>query len=144
MLISIDGILPNALLAIVHFIQILLIPIFSPIIFYLALCEMTTLSGYDNNGKFKVKYSLLKKFFTYSLYLSLIFFALLYFSMLCFVLVWAILASIFNPSVYLPYSAAALTLIGTVTSKYQQIEARFRNLTKELERIIMEKIGLNL
>jgi hypothetical protein len=200
-LISIDGILPNALLAIVHFIQILLIPIFSPIIFYLALCEMTTLSdyiwftawdfydfytpsimdpwwggeipytsevlwihlyviaylmfalvevvsfyltGYDNNGKFKVKYSLLKKFFTYSLYLSLIFFALLYFSMLCFVLVWAILASIFNPSVYLPYSAAALTLIGTVTSKYQQIEARFRNLTKELERIIMEKIGLNL
>ena len=79
------------------------------------------LAGYDNNGKFNVKFTLMKKFFMYSFYLSLCFFLLLYFSMLWFALVWAILASIFNPSVYLPYSAAALTLVATVTSKYQQI-----------------------
>jgi hypothetical protein len=176
-LVSVDGILANALLAVVHFIQILVIPIISPIIFFLALCEMTTfqgdvfarsvtffdfyttnrldpwwnttpyirevalihlyvlgylifalvelvsfyLAGYDNNGKFNVKFTLMKKFFMYSFYLSLCFFLLLYFSMLWFALVWAILASIFNPSVYLPYSAAALTLVATVTSKYQQI-----------------------
>jgi hypothetical protein len=198
-LVSVDGILPNALLAMVHFIQILIIPIISPVIFFLAVCEMATfrgdifaktvtffdfyttnkldpwwdhipyleevawihlyviaylfyafvelisfyLTGYDNNGKFKVKFTMLKKFFIYSFYLSLGFFLLLYFSMLWFALVWAILASIFNPSVYLPYSAAALTLVATVTSKYQYIEARFRNLSKQLERVIMEKIGLN-
>ena len=158
----------------VHFIQILIIPIISPIIFFLALCEMTTLqgnvfarpvtffdfyttnrldpwwystpyikeiawvhlyvivymifayvelvsfymTGYDNMGKFKVKFTRLKKLFTYSFYVSLAFFLLLYFSMLCFALVWATLAGIFNPSVYLPYSAAALTLVATVTSKY--------------------------
>jgi hypothetical protein len=173
-LVSVDGILPNALLAVIHFIQIIIIPIISPIIFFLALCEMTTfqgdvfarsvtffdfyttnrlspwwqttpyitevawihlyvivymifalvelvsfyLAGYDNNGKFNVKFTLLKKFFMYSFYMSLCFFLLLYFSMLWFVLVWAILASIFNPSVYLPYSAAALTLAVTVTSGY--------------------------
>jgi hypothetical protein len=183
----------------VHFIQILIIPLISPIIFFLALCEMTTfrggifdvqitffefyttnrmdpwwlyvpyleevawihlyvigymifafvelfsfyLTGYDNNGKFKVKFTMLKKYFIYSFYLSLSFFLLLYFSMLWFALVWAILASIFNPSVYLPYSVAALTLVATVTSKYQYIEARYRNLSKQLERVIMEKIGLN-
>jgi len=40
-LVSVDGILANALLAVVHFIQIIIIPIMSPIIFFLALCEMT-------------------------------------------------------------------------------------------------------
>ena len=45
-LLSVDGILPNALLAVVHFIQILIIPIISPIIFFLALCEMTTFQGW--------------------------------------------------------------------------------------------------
>jgi hypothetical protein len=198
-MVSVDGILPNAILALVHFIQILIIPIISPIIFFLALCEMTTLqgdvfarpvtffdfyttnrldpwwkstpyitevawihlyvigylifayievfsyylTGYDNIGKFKVKFTRLKKFITYSFYLSLGFFLLLYFSMLWFALVWAILASIFNPSAYLPYSAAALTLIATVTSKYQYIESRLRNLSKDLESVIMEKIGLS-
>ena len=108
-----------------------------------ALIELVSfyLTGYDNNGKFNVKFTLLKKFFTYSFYLSLAFFLLLYFSMLWFALVWAILASIFNPSVYLPYSAAALTLLATVTSKYQYILARLGNLSKELDSIIVEKIG---
>ena len=110
-----------------------------------ALVELVSfyLTGYDNNGKFKVKFSMVKKFFRMSFHMYLCFFALIYFSMLCFALVWAILASIFNPSVYLPYTAAALTLVATVTSKYQYIEARYRNLNKELEKIIMEKFGLN-
>jgi hypothetical protein len=61
--------------------------------------------------------------------------------MLWFALVWAILASIFNPSVYLPYSAAALALVVTVTSKYQMIQSRLGALKKELERVIVEKMG---
>jgi hypothetical protein len=36
-LVSVDGILANALLAVIHFIQIIIIPIISPIIFFLAL-----------------------------------------------------------------------------------------------------------
>lgn len=48
-------------------------------------------------------------------------FCFLYFSILWFALVWAVLACIFNPSVYLPYSAAALTLFATVTAKYKYI-----------------------
>ena len=44
-LVSVDGILANALLAAIHFIQIAIIPIISPIIFFLALCEMTTFQG---------------------------------------------------------------------------------------------------
>ncbi len=40
---TVDGIVPNAALAIVHFILILIVPVFTPIITFLALCEMTTL-----------------------------------------------------------------------------------------------------
>jgi len=40
---AVDGIVPNAALALVHFILILIVPIVTPIITFLALCEMTTL-----------------------------------------------------------------------------------------------------
>jgi hypothetical protein len=39
--VSVDGILPNVLLAIVHFALILIVPLVSPIVTYLALCEQT-------------------------------------------------------------------------------------------------------
>ena len=42
---SVDGLVPNAALAIVHFILILIIPLATPIITFLSLCEMTTLQG---------------------------------------------------------------------------------------------------
>lgn len=38
---SVDGIVPNAALAFVHFILILIIPFITPIVTFLALCEMT-------------------------------------------------------------------------------------------------------
>jgi len=42
---SVDGIVPNAALAVVHFLLILAVPIVTPIITFLALCEMTVLQG---------------------------------------------------------------------------------------------------
>jgi len=86
----------------------------------LAILELTSyyLTGYDNNGKFNVKFTLVKKFSMYSFYISICVFLFMYFSMLWFALVWAVLAAIFNPSVYLPYSAAAITFMATVTAKY--------------------------
>jgi hypothetical protein len=85
-----------------------------------ALLELVSyyLTGYDNHGKFTVRYTFMKRVLLLTFYFLLLFFLLAYFSMLWFALVWAVLASIFNPSVYLPYSAAALTLMATVTSKY--------------------------
>jgi hypothetical protein len=76
------------------------------------------LTGYDNNGKFNVLYTVPKRFIMLSFYFALGFFLYLYISLLWFALVWAVLAAIFNPSVFLPYTAAALTLIGTFTAKY--------------------------
>jgi hypothetical protein len=43
--------------------------------------------------------------------------------MLCLALVWAVLAAILNPSVNLPYAAAAVTLIGTIGAKYVKFKA---------------------
>jgi hypothetical protein len=40
------------------------------------------------------------------------------FSMMWFALTWAVLAAIFNPSIYLPYSAGSLTLMATLNAKY--------------------------
>jgi hypothetical protein len=42
-LMSVDGLVPNAALAIAHFMLILAVPSMFPIIFFLALSEMTTL-----------------------------------------------------------------------------------------------------
>ena len=42
---SLDGLIPNALLAIVHFILILVIPIATPCISFLSISNMTTLQG---------------------------------------------------------------------------------------------------
>jgi len=36
--------------------------------------------------------------------------------MLWFALVWGILAAIINPAVFLPYTAAAITLVTTISS----------------------------
>ena len=42
-LISVDGIVPNFLLALIHFTLILIVPIVTPLITFLAVCEMTVL-----------------------------------------------------------------------------------------------------
>lgn len=194
---SVDGILPNGLLAIVHFGLILIVPLVSPIITFIALSEQTVfqgniyanpltlrdfystnrlnpwwdntpylstaayihlyvifylilaytevlsfyLTGYDNNGKFNVVYTLPKRFILISFLLSLCFFLYLYFAMLWFALVWAVLAAIFNPSVFLPYTAAALTLIGTFTAKYVGFEKKVSGMKKDIEIVIQEKLN---
>ena len=97
--------------------------------------------GYDNHGRFPIRYSLVKKFFVYSFYTLLVFFVFIYVSMVWFSLVWAVLAAILNPSVFLPYSTAALTLITTITAKNIYYKRMLDNLTKNFDKIIVEKIG---
>ena len=86
------------------------------------------LTGLDNNGKFSVHYTHIKKFFMYGYYLSVSVFLFLYIAMLWFALVWAVLASILNPSVFLPYTAAALTLVATITAKSVEYRKKYENL----------------
>lgn len=194
---SVDGIVPNAALAVVHFVLILIVPIFTPIITFLALCEMTTLqgdvygrpvtffdfyttnrldpwwnntpyireaayihiyvlvyllfayiellsfylTGLENQGKYPVQYTLLKRILMITFYVSIGVFLFLYVAMLWFALVWAVLAAILNPSSFLPYTAAALTLIATCTAKFMSYKTQFENLQKQLEQIVMEKVG---
>ena len=196
-LMSIDGLIPNASVAICHCILILIVPVFTPIITFLALCEMTTISkdiyarpitfydfyatnkldpwwnntpyitiaayihiyvlvylffafvelisfyltGLDNQGKFPVRYSFVKKFFMYCFYALMGFFCFLYVAMLWFAFVWAVLAGVLNPSVFLPYTAAALTLIATITAKYAYFKAKFDDLYTNFEAVVKEKLG---
>jgi len=181
---GVDGLVPNAALALAHFILILIVPFITPVITFLALCEMTTLqgdvyakpvtffdfystnrldpwwsktpyltevaylhiyvlvylffayievfsfylTGYDNQGKFTVQYTKVKRFFMIAFYVAIGIFLFLYVAMLWFTLVWAILAAIFNPSVFLPYTAAALTLVGTITAKLVQAKDKLESV----------------
>ena len=77
----------------------------------------------------------------YSFYTAIVIFVFLYVAMLWFALVWAVLAAILNPSVFLPYTTAALTLIATFTAKYVYYKTKFENLTKNFEKIVKEKVG---
>lgn len=42
---AIDGVVPNSAIAVVHFVLILIVPLITPIVSYLALVQMTTLQG---------------------------------------------------------------------------------------------------
>ncbi len=86
------------------------------------------LTGYDNNGKYPVKYSMSKRIIMISFYVTVGFFLFIYVAMLWFALVWALLAAILNPSVFLPYTAAALTLIATFTAKFVYYKTKFEGL----------------
>ena len=175
-LMSIDGLVPNAAVGVVHFALIHFIPFFTPIITFLSVVEMTVLNpsvyarpntffdfystnrlnpwwystpyvpicayvniyvlfflgfayielfsfymtGLDNNGKFPVAYTFMKRFFMIGFYIALGFYIFLYFAMIWFVFVWCVLAGILNPSVLLPYTAAALTFLYTITAKYTE------------------------
>jgi hypothetical protein len=115
------------------------------VLFYLffAYIELVSfyLTGYDNNGKFNVTYTFWKRFFMLSFYVAIGIFLFLYVSMLWFALVWAVLAAIFNPSVFLPYTAAALTLVATFTSKLVHFKTKYETMKKDLENVIKEKLG---
>ena len=85
----------------------------------LAFIELISyyLTGFKNNGRFPIRYTWTKKILMGSFYVCIGIFLILYFAMFWFILVWAILAAILNPSKYLPYAAAALTLFTTIGVK---------------------------
>jgi hypothetical protein len=109
-------------------------------IFYLIFAYTEVLSyyltGYDNNGKFPVKYSRAKQYFMYAFYSTLALYLFLYLAMVFFVIVWALLAAILNPSVFLPYTAAALALLGTFSAKLLHYKAKFESMKQELLQVI--------
>ena len=176
-----DGIIPNALLVILLFIIIIIVPLVTPMITYLALCEMTRLqsdvhgeiltffdfystnkldpwwnnipyfeyaalthiyvlvylifafielisffmTGYDNNGKFPIQFTFIKKFTSMAYYILLGIFIFFYFAMVWFAFVWCLLSAILNPSKFLPYTAAGLALIATVATKYVMYRTKY-------------------
>lgn len=190
--VSEDGFLLNALLALIHFISILVVPFLTPIISFLPIQQMTTLqgdvfgravlfhdfyaanrldpwwditpglnivayihipvliylvfayievfsfymTGYDNQGKFPVTYTYLKRFVMISYYIFLGFFLYLFSAMFFFVCVWCLLSAVINPSVFLPYTTAALVILATVSSKILMYRNMKQNLTKNIEIII--------
>ena len=77
----------------------------------------------------------------FGFYIAIGIFLFLYVAMLWFTLVWFILAAVLNPSVFLPYTAAALTLIATFTARYLFFQTKFDNTVKSFETIVKEKIG---
>ena len=92
------------------------------VIFYLFFAYVELLSfyltGLENNGKFPVFYTGVKRFFMIAFYILIGIFLFLYVAMLVFAVVWALLAAILNPSVFLPYTAGALAVLGTLTAKF--------------------------
>ncbi|TNV88225.1 hypothetical protein FGO68_gene14500 [Halteria grandinella] len=198
--ISVDGIIPNTILPIVHFSMILMVPLVSPFISFYALTLLTTLqgdvfqksvsifdfyyvnkmdpwwdnvphiplvlyihtyvlaylvfayaevvayylTGYQNNGKFAIKYTMARKVIMYGFYIGIFIFLFLYLLMAFFAIQWGILGAIFNPTVLLPYSAAILTFVATVGAKFAYYKGKVENLQNELENIIKERLGILL
>ena len=194
--VHVDGLVPNALLAVIHFGLIHIVILGTPLVTFQALCHMTTFqgnvlgkvvsfgdffmtnrlqpwwhdtpnlaagayvhayvlfylvlayielfsfyfTGYDNNGKYPVAYSFVKKFFMYSFYIAAGFFLYLYVAMLFFALAWACLAAIINPASFLAITSAALTLIVTVLAKLRTARQRLKDLKANFE----EKIKAHL
>jgi hypothetical protein len=94
-------------------------------------------TGFKNNGRFPIVFTLLKKLLLAIFYLTIGIILVLYFGMACFVLVWMILAAVLNPSKNLPYATATLaffTVIGvkivTYKLKYKSIYNRFDGAIK--------------
>lgn len=77
----------------------------------------------------------------FGFYIAIGIFLFLYVAMLWFTLVWVLLAAILNPSVFLPYTAAALTLVATFTAKFLYFQTKFDDTVKSLQGIVKEKIG---
>ena len=115
------------------------------VIVYLVFAYVEVLSfyltGYDNNGKFPVRYSRAKKYFMYGFYITLGVLLFLYFAMVWFVLVWVLLAAILNPSVFLPYTAAALALMATVSAKLIFYRKKYETVVEDFKAKIEENIG---
>lgn len=115
------------------------------VVVYLVLAYVELLSfyltGYDNQGKFPVTYTFLKRVLMFAFYFTVAFFLFIYTAMMFFILVWAVLAAILNPSVFLPYTAAALTLFATIGAKVVMFRLKFDGMINNFEGIVKEKLG---
>lgn len=99
-------------------------------------------TGLLNLGKYPVMYTIDKKLFNYFFKLILAIFLFAYVMMLWFGLVWAVLAAIINPTSFLPYAAASITLFATVTSKIVYYRSEYNRVIKKFDKVIADKISL--
>lgn len=72
----------------------------------------------------------------YAFYSTLAVYLFLYLAMIFFVIVWALLSAILNPSVFLPYTAAALALLGTFSAKLLYYKTKFAGLQQEFMQVV--------
>ena len=58
--------------------------------------------------------------------------------------VWSILGAIMNPAKFLPYAAAAVTLMVFIRAKYNNIQAFQDQIYKKLDEVIQKKFMAKL
>ena len=114
------------------------------VLFYVvvAFCELISyyLTGFKNNGRFPIITSIPKKMLTTAFYFCIGVFFTFYFAMFWFILVWVILAAVLNPSKYLPYATAALTLFTTIGLKIVSYKLKYKNIFKKFEVIVTNRL----
>lgn len=101
-------------------------------------------TGYDNNGKFLIKRSRLKKTLFTCFFATLGAFLVVYSIMILMIIVWAILGAVMNPSIFLPYAAAAGTLLAVVGTKMSSVEGFHKKIKIKVDNLIKDKIEGNL
>jgi hypothetical protein len=62
----------------------------------------------------------------------------MYFAYIWFAAVWCILGAVFNPSKFLPYTAAILSLLGVIAAKLLFYKMKYEILFKNFDSIISE------
>ena len=115
---------------------------FVALFYFIAFLELSSYYtvGYDNNGKFTIKKTFLKKLLSNLFLFLLALFTWLYVVMLVLVLSWSILGAIINPSKFLPYASASATFLMFIKSRLQSIENFIKDVYKELDDLIQKKI----
>lgn len=110
--------------------------------YFIAFLELSSYytNGYDNNGKFTIKKTFLKKFVSNTFLLLLAIFTWAYMMMMVLILSWSILGAIINPSKFLPYASASSTFLFFIKSRLSSIEKFVKDVYKELDDIIQKKI----
>ena len=98
------------------------------------------LTGFNNNGRFPISYTLPKKILMSCYLVCLIIFFVLYYGMIWFILVWALIAAILNPSTYLPYGVAAMTFFATISTKLLIYQLKYEQVYKKYDKIITKKL----
>jgi len=101
-------------------------------------------TGYDNNGKYLIKRSKMRVVLFVFFFGCLGIFLVVYSIVIVLVIVWAILGAVMNPSIFLPYAAAAGTLMAVVGAKLANVEGFHKKIKIKVDNLIKEKIEGNL